>query len=55
MYERLNVSTNDARLSSDLPPADTYPPLTLRTSIVFFCFSSLKRTPARYNRTLISH
>ena len=26
MYKRLNVSTNDARLSSDLPPADIYPP-----------------------------
>ena len=25
MYERLNVSTNDARLSIDLPPADTCP------------------------------
>ena len=42
MYERLNVSTNDARLSSDLPPADTYPPLTLRTWIMAFLFQFSK-------------
>ena len=42
MYERLNVSTNDARLSSDLPPANTNPPVTLRTSITAFLFQFSK-------------
>ena len=42
MYERLNVSTRDAHLSSDLPPANTNPPITSRTWIMAFLFQFSK-------------